>query len=449
MLGFLKNVFEKKSVDIDEVLESVLYGGISWSQVSAVQSWKYWACVNPINHAIGLISKELATIPFVVQDEVSKTYKEDGKASEILELLKNPNKDKTGSDFKKFLATSFLVTGEAYLRVTGITRPQELTALNPAYIQVNSQDREDTPTEIIHQTEVNATHYRRTEDYTFMTNDGTGQMYQIIDVNPYYRFGNHRGFSRLSASFYEIENYIKGNEHNANSLKKGARPSGVIYTEEGMTPDHKRALKESVLRFYSGAEKANVMLLPKTRDFKELSMNNRDMEYSKLSQESISRIYNQLDIPASFYDNSKSTFNNKATDRANLYIFAVIPLMSKICEELTKLLIPRYSGMEKYRITFKEEDIPALQAYYDESIQRKSMSGIYTINELREKRGLEDIPGGDEIYRPISDIPIAENIVRNDTTAKVDRRLRAYGELIRKGHSAEEAEKIINAISRT
>ena len=59
-----------------------------------------------------------------------------------------------------------------------------------------------------------------------------------------------RGVSRLSPVYFEIEQYIKTSIHNISTLRKGARPSGVLTLAAGTSKEQKEYLRKQVTAFY-------------------------------------------------------------------------------------------------------------------------------------------------------------------------------------------------------
>jgi phage portal protein BeeE len=182
--------------------------------------------------------------------------------------------------------------------------------------------------------------------------------------------------------------------------------------DEESGEDQVKEIKKQIQAFYSGSQNAgNVIVTNSLKEFKELSLNNKEMEYSKLNEAARNSMYNALEIPASFFDNKASTFNNKLNDRMNLYIFAVMPIADRLTEEYTKALMPRYKNGDMWEITYIPRNITALAPLFDESVLRKGKTGIFTINELRDDYGLGGIgSGGDSLYQPLNLVPLGESV---------------------------------------
>ena len=104
-----------------------------------------------------------------------------------------------------------------------------------------------------------------------------------------------------------------------------------------------------------------------------------------------------------------NTYSNMETAKLALYEETVIPLLTRVESDLNEFLSPLYNGdiSIKYDLT----SIPAMaektkQVYVN--VTQAVQNGIMTRNEAREKLGLDEIQGGDELYIPSNLFPIGE-----------------------------------------
>lgn len=422
MVKNLLRFFSRKSARNDSQSSQLLtyssLGLLGWHDIKAAQAWRYFAQVSPIARGVGLIANELSSIDFVLENtrtgEVISEYKKELPFTKILKFLNDKaNYDKTGTEFKKANVISYLICGEVYILARGVTDTYELFCLDPSEIEVDSDDP-FYPSQYVWNNPLTTEKFGRyiddqKESLIYTSSKNGNQIYQIMDFNPFYKFGNQRGYSRLTSVYYEIEQYIQGNIHNVSTLKKGTRPAGALIVDEMVTNDQVNVLKKQIEAFYAGAANSGNVMVLQGKEFQELSLNNRDMEYSKLNDQVTNRLYNVLEVPASFYDNKASTFNNKLNDRINLYIFAVLPIAARLSEEWTNFLTPRFKRAEDWRVTYLERDIPALEPMFDEANLKKAQSGVFTLNELRQRYGLDDLgTAGDTVYQPLNLVPVGE-----------------------------------------
>jgi len=427
--------YKNSALKAFDILGYDALNSIGWHDVKATLAWQYWARVHVITRSVDLIASGTAAINILLEDtQTGEKYREyDPKipATNIFKILKKPNSDKTYNEFICSNISSLIVTGETYIRIVRSDRKSDTAMLfweNPADIIVMS-DGFYMPYQIILTKATETITYTR-ENLTnrYFDPSGKEEIYQIIDFNPFYKYGNQRGFSSLSSIYFAIEAYIKGNTHNIGILTNGVTPSGVLLVDSVVKNEQLEEAKKKIKKQYSGSNNVGkIMVFNKGREFKPMNMSNKDMDFAKLNEQAKQSMYETFEIPASFYDPKSSTYNNKLNDRINLYIFAIIPMATRFFEELTKMFFAEQYD-DRYKITFLLREIPALELLFDESILRKRETGIYTLNELRDIEGLEDVgKDGDVIYQPIALAPIGSTSSQNQSikASNLDKALKA------------------------
>lgn len=420
MRSFLNNLFQKKARSASSVVGYRFFSQIGVSDIASSIAWRYYSVVSPIARACNLISNEFSTISPVVKNlktgDVYRQYDPKVPQTLILKLLSNPSKGNTGNKFKKMVALSMIVTGRSYIRIGGLTIPVDMKYYNPSL--VTPFQGQYIPESYVYQSSTFSERFTDREG-VYYTADGTARLAVMESFNPFKDESQGQGFSPLSSVYYEIEQFIETSVHNIATLKKGARPSGVLMTERVLTTEQKESYREQIGRFYQGTENSgNVMVLDGGREFKELSLTNKDMDFVKMLEVAEKHINEVLNIPASFFDNSASSYNNKEQDRMNLYDFAVLPLANDIYSMLTQNIFAYYKDGDQWQLTYIEEDIPALRTRVYENILKKSQSGVFAINELRSDFGKESIEGGDVIYQPLNLIPVGRDVYTQDNNKK-------------------------------
>lgn len=406
-------------------------GSFGWSEIRAYMAWQYYKKVSPIFMAVNLISNEFANgVKPVLLDKNNGTYVKEFdskvKCSALLNLFDKPNFSCTGSLFKRSIANSILVTGDTYLILGGLNEPLEIFYENPKFITITAGSDgypEKYYVSKSHGQEIFTRDIQKDGSHRFYSRDKLRELIQIKDFNPDFQQGVFNGFSRLAPVYYELEQYIQSNIHNWSQLKKGARPSGALIYDGDLTTQQREDLRNELVRFYQGAENASELMILSggqgvKKEFKELSINNRDMDYKGLKKMVKDSIYEHLIIPASFYDNSKSTMNNKETDKMNIYDFCVIPITNQIYEGIGDACLRRYKDGERYKLTFIEEEVPALRERYTGIIRDKRESGAFTINEIRAMYGKEEIENGDVVYQPFNLVPVGNDRYTQDNLKK-------------------------------
>ena len=113
---------------------------------------------------------------------------------------------------------------------------------------------------------------------------------------------------------------------------------------------------------------------------------------------------------------------NRANAEASIYVFAlrtIKPLMQKLTDHLTEMLLPEYGDDLEFGFTspVSEDRKESIEEY-----QQGISGGWLTINEVREREGLPTVTGGDSLYQPISQIAVAETEPEPVTAPKAARK---------------------------
>jgi len=387
----------------------------------------YYCKIAPVYNAIQMIAKEFSMINSEILDIAKNQYypleQRDIPLSAALDVLHNPNQNETRSTFFEQLAIDFHAVGEAFIYATALDEDSpilELYKLDPLYMMVGMGDNDGYP--LFYQ--FNGVYYtlkfnKRITDgrVRYITDDGTKELLHLKNYNPFSTRSsgsvNFTGLSPLQPLYLEIEQYLHANVHNLSTLKNGARPAAALLLEENLTDEQFISLQTQIRNFYQGAiNSGNVVILEGlsngSKEFKELSITNKDMDFAVLRRENRQMMYRLLNIPLPMVETESQKYSNFAESRAVLIHMAVLPFATKIFNALSKFLQPRYAGeeKEKYIISYNAERIVALGVVYTAEAKEKISTGAFTLNEGRHLFGLPPIDGGDTLYTPLNMIPI-------------------------------------------
>jgi len=449
----LDNLQKKSTIDSGVFSSRILGYGFSqnslWSWLTPYIAWRYYNKVSPVADACNMIAKEFANIPIVLQNIKSKEFIKEVDpnipVSKVLELLENPNNDLTGSDLKKQIALSFIVTGNNYLIVNArdkLSEPLELLWLQPQSATISRSNF----TKHIYTTEDELIiNFSNTAlDYRLYNNVGTFEIWHTRNFNSDYSVNNPYGRSPLDPIYYEIEQFLNGNIHNNSLLKNGARPSGVLIPEVESSFDlfddvNYEKIKKEIRDYYTGSNNAgNVLILDGAKDFKELSINNKDMDFEKLKTQVSQQIYANLDIPKPLISERTMTYSNFKEALYMLYYLNIIPLTNYLLQQLTMFLMHRYKNGEQYKLTFDPRDIPALQVVQDVQLERLHKLGIINLNEARLLADYDEIgTDGNKYYVSKSVVPIDSPEVKKEESKDY-----FFKEMETKGYKKEEIKKM-------
>jgi phage portal protein BeeE len=373
---------------------------------------------------------EFCSIPIRVWDTKEKVWVDDHP---INGLLKRPSAFSTTNEFLRNLAINYLVTGNSFLVQTGdLNRPPlEINNVSPMNLTINrAQDGHPgnyqvTTTAgsiIFDRTPVTSRDSRdRLGDFRFVDRTGGREIWQARTFNPTVdaQSGSFFGLSPLTAVFYEIKQFIESSVHNWSLLKRGARPTGAMSSEQQLTDDQFQKLQAEINNQYTGSENSGrPYLLENGMKWIEMSMTNRDMDFMGLKKMVSEALYNQYKIPLPLISGDQMTLNNLETANLSLFDNAVVPLTKYLYSELTLFTLRRYPGSEDLILSFDPHDIPALEGRRIEGVEKLSRIGVLTTNELRAKLGYEEVDGGSDILKPANLLPLMNDQFTGDNLDK-------------------------------
>jgi hypothetical protein len=166
--------------------------------------------------------------------------------------------------------------------------------------------------------------------------------------------------------------------------------------------EYKR-LKKEMKDKYQGYENAyQVMLLEGGLEFTPAMIPPKDLEFimaRELNRDEIAGIFG---VPKTMLGYNDAT---RASASTSEYIFAkwtLEPMATKYFEQLNEFLVPRYG--DNLWLWFE----PLAQKDEEAETNRKTAAWNKwnTTNEIRATEGLEPINGGDQIYMPLSNMPL-------------------------------------------
>jgi hypothetical protein len=140
----------------------------------------------------------------------------------------------------------------------------------------------------------------------------------------------------------------------------------------------------------------------------EMSQTNKDMDFATLKDKVETAIYNQMRIPLPLVKTEQMTLANMEVAKLSLYDNAVLPTTKRLMSELSRFLLHRFERDDKrFRITFDEGELPALQIRRNEQIKILHGLHVLTDNQILTEICLPTYKGGDVIYKPTNLYPLA------------------------------------------
>jgi len=406
---------------------------------------QYYESVGPLKKAINMIAKGFAQIDMVMEDKNGEFITE----HPLLDLINSPNADTTGHEFKKAIAVFYLLTGNSFVEATGgVSRPPlEIYSKGPQFfsIEANSIDgfaelykfsgvtkQMDFLRDIID---------RR---FRFYGHEKMNEIWHMRDFNARRSAGNLFGTMPITSILIDLDQYQRSSNHNLALLTNGARLSGILMNDGSMSEKQYAALKEQFKSMQGDKNAGKTMFAQSGGNgkltYKEMSQNNKDMDFKDNKADVRFEIYNNYEIPLPLVNSEHMTMDNYSEARMDLYDNAILPTTDIIQEELSRFLLPRYPGSEGLKLSYDQQSITALLERSNQDIKNKKDSGVLKIDEVRQLYGYDPVPGGDEVYIPstlrgLSEEPeeVEPTPVANEEAVK-----KAYRDILMKSGKTEE-----------
>jgi HK97 family phage portal protein len=314
----------------------------------------------------------------------------------LAQLFWNINPVQTRYDFWENTLISLELTGEFFWALEDMVanKPREIWGLRPDRIEIVPD-----PVDMI-------------AGYVYKIGSGrvTYLPHEMIFGKYHNPVDEWRGMSPLSAARQSLISESYTISANQNIFKQGMRMSGAFVSDKALNDVTYNRLKTQLNNMYGGVNNFHKnLLLEQGLDFKEMSLNAKDMEWikqRKINREEILAVYKVPPVKVGIFEYANYA-NSEAQDKI-YWNECVIPRVIKIQEYLNTFLCPRY-GKDVY-CQFDLSEVAAFKE--DEELKSKiavslTEGGIKTIDEVREELyNLPPVPWGSTWNAPFNLMPI-------------------------------------------
>lgn len=370
--------------------------GLTGAEYDKLSAEGYVECVVAFA-CINMVAAAVASVEPQVYRKNTNTGKLDRiEVHPLLDLIENPNPAQSGKEFLRHLVSYHRLSGNAYVFGNGIDPtarkskpPTELQLLNPGKVKIVAGTL--LPTQ-----------------YEYQPTAGTKTVFPVDQVsgrsavlhlktfnplNPWY------GMSPLEAAALGVDIHNDGQKWNKRLIENGARPSGalIVTGADGksgtLSEDQYNRVKEMFDDQFSGPSNAGrPMLLEGGLDWKEMSLNPKDMEFLQGKNSAARDIALAFGVPPQLLGiPGDNTFSNYEQAKLAFWTDTVLPLLGVVNDGFNRWLSPLYG--DDVILWYDEETIPALEPLRKQKADRINASTTMTLNEKRRAMGLDDLPG--------------------------------------------------------
>ena len=375
--------------------------GINIDQQSAMQATAVMACVS-------VLSEDISKLTPQIFQRVDVAGHEDGgrqvaKNHFLYNLLWRPNDWQTWPEFCRQMVTGYLLRGNAYAVIIrdGRAKPQMLVPINPDHVAL----WEAASGELfwmVTRAGLHEKHVLRNEPLLIPYDD----VFHLKDLSANGLIGQ----SRIALAREAIALSLGQEQQYARLMGNGARPSGMLTTEQKLTADAAKRLKDNWDAIHGGLlGSGKTAVLEQGLKWTSLTLTMSDMEFLA------SRMFQTVEIcrlfrvpPHMVGDLSKGTFNN-IVQQSQEYRNNTLTSHTEVWEKRLDFQF----GLRDMGLFVDMDESSLLKADITAryNVWRVGkLSGILTTNEIRIAEGLEPMEGGDELFQPLNMGPLGSDM---------------------------------------
>ena len=205
-----------------------------------------------------------------------------------------------------------------------------------------------------------------------------------------------------------VGNALAMDEYSGRFFANGAHPSIILKSDKVMSPEQQKQLRESFAAKYSGIDNAHKLPLVLTEglDAKEISLSAEDAQLLEARKFQVVDIARAFGVPPHMIGETTgaSAVGAGYEQQARDFVMHTLRLHIKRMEqELNRKLFPRDTGkFVRFDLGDLIEGDSKAQAEYNRAALGGpgTGQGWLTVNEIRKRKGLPPVDGGDVIFDP-------------------------------------------------
>ena len=392
--------------DISNLLVGDVGESITVSEYKTKQA-QLMANVGWVYAANQVIADDCASVRLKLMHVMNDGDEEEVFSHEILDLLDDPNNVITAKQLWNLYYSYLNLTGEAYI----LKLDRNGNAL---------EDKSKLPSALFplpsHLCDFHVGEKSWDESYVLYNGDRYPINAVLRDINPDPE-NIYNGMSIVRKASLTVDTDIQMKRWNNKLFKNGARPGVVVEVPDQLKDDAYNRLKQQFDEQYRGVGNAfNRVILEGGAKMSPFMMTTQDLDFLESKRFTRDEILAMFKVSGSNLGITEDV--NRANAEAQEYSYAkrcIKPRLEQFVDFMNKrLLRPIYGG--EYKLDF-EDPIPE----NTEMRLREAEAGVnkwLTINEVRDMYGREALQNGngDQLYVPISNVPIEDLAYLNDDT---------------------------------
>lgn len=341
---------------------------------------------NVIAHrAVAMITTAAASVPWKLSERRARTSRI-LEAHPLLTLLNTPNPLQGGTELCEALYAHRLIAGNSYLHAISPKdgSPLELHVLRPDRVA------------IIPSVGGVPKAYRYSIDgrSVDVPVDAISGQSRILHLKAFHPLDDWYGLSPMEAAAYSIDQHNQCGAWNQALLQNGARPSGALMVKAGegqsgsLSEMQYGRLKAQLNEQFSGAINAGrPLLLEGGLEWKEMSLNPKDMDFINIKHSSARDIALAFGVPPQLLGiPGDNTYANLKEARMALWEQTIIPLLQNVTDALNNWLVPMFDT--SLTLSLDQDAIPIFAEKRDAYWERIANADFLSAEEKRKLLGI-------------------------------------------------------------
>lgn len=393
------------------------------SVLSAAELDEAYKKISCIGSSVDLISENMQMIePVFYNDDTREfvEYPKDKRLKRFKRVFYKPNSIDNRKSFIDKAVKSFEVHGVIYFAfiLDSDNQPISIKVIDNNLVSA-FVDKANSRIDNYMVVSAGAYNGRYIFDGSYYTNEDNNKMILAPFINAASDF-QYLPASPLLGTGLETLMYWYGCFHNKSLLENGARPSMILMIKSLLNPKHKEQLKQEIRIKHSGVGNAGSAIIidgAADKELKQLSQNNKDMEFAEILKAAEGAVYKRLGTTWLLGEKVQSKDYQKCLEM--FYDMKICPLFQAIYNHLFEVYKKYNQSYNNYSIYYLEQDIPALRPRFLEMMKNMPNLGIFTLNERRRMMNyppLDDERGEQLVTQTVSVYQQGMNPEKQNTT---------------------------------
>lgn len=362
--------------------------GIQVSQQTALAASAVMACVT-------MLCEDIAKLRPRLYREADDGTRTDATDHYLYELLQAPNEWQNWFEFCEQMMLSLVLRGNGYAVIicNGRGVPIRLVPINADWVALWEAPTGDL-------------FYRITAQGLHLRAMLAGLPYLIPAEDMFHIRGFSSagllGASRISLASEAIALTLAQEQQAARWMGAKANPSGILTTEQKLSPEAATRIKEDWRSQFGGlANTGKTAVLEQGLKFEKVSMTSGDLEFVASRNFQLAEISRIFRIPLHMLGNLDRATNSNIVQQAQEYVNYTLSGYTRRWEaKLDSAFALRKAGVF---VDFDMSELLRADIISRFNIYRTGiMSMIMTPNEARRDAGLDPIEGGNVLYQPMN-----------------------------------------------